>query len=57
MRAHRPAVAVAGRARCFAAVAWTAPAAMMSGTVRAAEAGSSLARRDVPTGAGTGFPP
>ncbi len=57
MSAHRPAVAVAGRARGLAAVAWIAPAAMMARTFRVAEARSALARCDLPAGAGTGTPP
>ncbi|MEI6356475.1 MAG: hypothetical protein WCP53_05160 [Verrucomicrobiota bacterium] len=57
MSAHRPAVAVAGRARGLAAVAWIAPAAMMPRTFRVAEARSALARCDLPAGAGTGTPP
>lgn len=54
MSAHRPAVAVAGRARGLAAVAWIAPAAMMAGTVPLAEVCSAPAPCDLPGVVGAG---
>jgi|GEM_PF-6786182 hypothetical protein len=54
MSAHGPAVAVAGRARCLAAVAWIAPAAMVAGTVPLAEVCFALARCDLLGVVGTG---
>ena len=57
MSAHRPAVAVACRARGLAAVAWIAPAAMMAGPVPLAEVCFALARRDLLGVVGNGSPP
>jgi hypothetical protein len=54
MRSHRPAVAVAGRARGLSAVVWIAPAAMTAGTVRVADVRFPLARCDLRGVVGTG---